>query len=156
MQPRFTFEGTRGFTLLEILIAVSILVLIAGMSMVGIQNLSRQQMYTSVVDQVRQELYAAREKTLASYDDTFYGVYVGTSTIEFFRGATPTVGSSSNVIVSYGEWSIAATSSFSNGLPYVTFARITGFASATGTIAVVDTHSHATTTFTIFGSGLIE
>lgn len=156
MQIFFKLSLQRGFTLIEICIVISVLLLISAMSMIGIQNFAQRQAYTLAIEQIRQELYATREKTLASYDDARYGVYIGTSTIEFFKGDTPQVGATSSIIFSYQDLDIIATSSFSNGLWYSTFSRVTGTASATGTIEVADTHRGATTTFTISASGLIE
>ena len=145
-----------GFTLIEILVTLSVLFIIVAMSMRGIQNYAQRQTYQSAVEHVRSELYGVREKTLASYDDKIYGVYVGTTSLQFFSGAVPVVGSAANTIIDYAEYNITATSSFSDGRRYVTFARVTGATSATGTIDVYDTHRTATTTFTISRSGLIE
>lgn len=110
----------------------------------------------SAVDQMHSNLALVRQRTAASYRDTVYGVYVGTSTVEFFEGSTPTVGSSENVIIDLSENDITATSSFSNGEWYVTFARVTGAASATGTITIEDERSGSSNIFTIYSSGLVE
>jgi Tfp pilus assembly protein FimT len=145
-----------GFTLLEIVIVVALLIIIVAISMQSIQKYAQRQSYQSAVEHVRSELYGVREKTLASYDDTVYGVYVGTTSIQFFSGATPVINAVSNTILKYADYNMTAVPSFSDGRRYITFARITGAASATGTIKVYDTHRTATTTFTISRSGLIE
>lgn len=149
-------EGEAGFTLIEMLVALAVLVIILAASIEGFIRYAQRQAYLSTVNDVHIHLKQIREDTLASYDDTLYGVYVGTSSIEFFEGASPVVGNPTNTIFTYDDLLITATSSLSNGNWYLTFARLTGEASATGTITVFDVRSSASNTFTVYTSGLIE
>ncbi len=153
--PRL-LRRSHGFTLLEILVTMSILLIITAVSMKGIAQYAHRQTYQTAVERIRSDFMETREKTLASYNDTVYGMYVGTTTIEFFKGATPVVGSSSNTFIDLSKYGVTATPSFKNGIRYIKFARLTGAASATGTLKISDTHSSASTTLTIFTSGLIQ
>lgn len=144
------------FTLVEVLVVMAILVILAAVSIVGMVNYAEHQRYAAVIDMIRNDLSMARQKTMASYENVVYGVYVGTTTMEFFAGNTPTVGSSDNIIINYAESGIIATSSFSNGLWYTTFAQRTGEASGAGEIVITDSTSNASTTFTISSSGLVQ
>lgn len=146
----------RGFTLLELLVVLAVLLVIVLITLIGISNYAHRQSYEATVSHVRESIASMREKTLASYNDAVYGVYVGTSSIEFFKGSTPKVGSSSSEIITYASAGITATSSFANKKRYITFSRLTGEASATGTITVSDAGGKASTTFTVYGSGLVQ
>lgn len=145
----------RGFTLAEIVVVLSILIIITGMTIQGFSQYSYRQVYIGFVSEAKDNLVEVRQKTIASFEDTVYGVYVGTSTIEFFPGSVPEVGSSTNTIMEFAG-GITATSSFSNGNWYTTFGRISGASVATGTILFEDGRTGASTTITIHASGLIE
>jgi len=154
--PSAFYRHTHGFTVVEVLVSIGVLLIILSISTVGFRNYAQKQSYSAVVDRIRNDITLMRQKTLASYDASVYGVYVGNSTIEFFEGQTPSVGSASNTIIYTGDFGITATSSFSNGQPFITFSRLTGEASASGTILIEDLKSSASTTFTISGSGLLQ
>lgn len=156
MHYRSVTNTQKGFTLVEILVSIAILSIIASIVYEGFMRYATTQRYRSIVSEIRNDLVLQRQKTLASYDDTVYGVYVGTSSIQFYTGATPIVGSPTNKIITFSLYGITATSSFSNTLWYSTFARLSGTPSATGTITIFDTRSTASTTFTILRTGIIE
>lgn len=144
-----------GFSLVEILFVLGLLVLITVVMIDGFSGYAYRQVLTQFSSELRDELVETRQQTIASLNNTTYGVYVGTSTIEFFPGLVPEVGSSSNTIIAIPE-QMVATSSFSTGDWYLTFRRLTGEATATGTITMFDTRTVATTTITISASGLVE
>lgn len=150
-----SFLRSTGFSLVELLVVFGLMLLVVVLLIQGFSQYAYQQVLTQFSSEVRDELVESRQQTIASINNTTYGVYVGTSTIEFFPGTVPEIGSSSNTIIDIPE-QITATSSFSSGDWYLSFARRTGQASATGTITIVDTRTVATSTITISASGLVE
>lgn len=147
--------ASAGYTLVELVVVVSILAIIAAIVVTGFQNYQKYQWYQVVVNDIRNDLNQSRAKTLGSIDGEVYGVYIGTSTIEFFSGSSPVVGSSNNKIYPFTR-GITATSTFASGDWYVTFSRLTGLPSTTGTIDIVDASLDATTTLSILESGIID
>lgn len=147
--------SSRGFTLVEILASTAILVIVAVLLVQGFSRYSYRQIHAQFISRVTDELTEARQQTIASYENTTYGVYVGTSTIEFFAGTTPTPGAATNTIVTI-PGHLQATSSFSTGNNFLSFIRGTGAATASGTITIVDTRTVATSTITISSLGLVE
>jgi len=145
----------RGFTLVEILVVIAVILILVTIVVQGFSNYANRQVYIGYVSEVKDNLAETRQRTIASYKDTTYGVYVGTSTIEFFEGSSPVVGSGTSTIMQIPSY-MTATSSFSDANWYITFKRISGEASATGTILFTDSRTNASTTFTINASGLVE
>ena len=149
------FVVTRGFTLVEILMVVTLVGIVTALLMQGFSRYAYRQSFKQFVSEVQDETVEARAQTVASLNNTTYGVYVGTDTVEFFSGATPVVGDAANTIIPIPT-EVTATASFSSGNQYITFKRLTGEATATGTIEFVDTRTVATSTITISAAGLVE
>jgi prepilin-type N-terminal cleavage/methylation domain-containing protein len=145
-----------GFTLVELLVAMAILLIVAAVTLEGFRDYARVQQYNRFVEEVGRSLQVARQQTLGSKEDTVYGVYVGTNTVEIFTGATPIVGSAANTIFNFNPDIFVATTSLSGGAWFVTFKRVTGEPSATGTILIYSTELGKTATYTLHASGLIE
>lgn len=146
----------RGFTLIELLVTFSVLIIIVAITLQSFASYARTQQFKRFVDEVGYSLTAAREQTLASKDDTVYGVYIGTSTVELFSGTTPVPGAASNEVLSFEDTLYSATSSLSTGEWFIRFERLTGEASATGTIILSSPTLGQTATVTVHQSGLVE
>lgn len=144
-----------GLTLIEVIVAVAILALFVSAIVGGFSSYADRQLFRQYVEDVRFSIKEQRQRTLASVDDTQYGVYVGTSSVEYFEGSAYSMGASSNT-VQFLPNDITATSSFSSGNWYVSFNRLTGNASATGTITLFDGKTQQFATITITTLGLIE
>lgn len=145
----------QAFTLIELMVVITIATVISTLVISAFRNYERVQRFQGSVADVRNGLAEARIKTLGSLNNTVYGVYVGTSSVQFFQGPTPVVGSSNNTIVTFPS-GITATSSFANSLWYVTFGRITGAPTAIGTITITDSVSNTSKVFTISATGLVQ
>ena len=148
-------QFSKGFTILEVVISITIILIISVIVGSGFQNYQRHQWYQVIVNDVRNELSQSRIETMGSVGDTVYGAYVGTSTIEFFSGSAPVVGSVDNTIIPFSG-GVYATSSFTGGGWYITFARMTGIPTATGTIDIIDSIRGVTTTLSVSETGIIE
>ncbi len=147
--------ASRGFTFVEILVVLAVMVIIVAITMNGIINYGHRQQYLQFAREVADGVAEARAKTIAGVGDTTHGVYISPTTIEFFTGSTPTVGDPGNTIIAVPPY-INATSTLSGGVQYVTFARLTGAPSVTGTIEIGHRREAATTTLTIYASGLVQ
>lgn len=149
------FVAPRGFTLVEILMVVTLVGIVTALLMQGFSRYAYRQSFEQFVSEVQDETVEARAQTMASLNNTTYGVYVGTDTIEFFPGSAPVVGDAANTIIAIPA-QVTVTASFSSGNQYTTFKRLTGESTATGTIEFVDTRTVATSTITISAAGLVE
>jgi prepilin-type N-terminal cleavage/methylation domain-containing protein len=148
-------QKNSAFTLIETLVVLTILTVLAGLTVSAFRDYERTQRLATVVADVKNGFAETRTKTLGSVDDTVYGVHVGASSIQFFSGSTPVIGSNNNTIITLPA-GISATSSFSNHLAYLTFARLTAIPTATGTVTITDLNTNTTKTFTISAAGLVQ
>ena len=145
----------QGFSMIELLVTITVLMFIIVLIVTSFRSYARIQLFEQSAADIRNGLSEAKTKTIGSVNGTVYGVYVGTSSIQFFGGATPVVNSNSNTIITFPK-GITATSSFSSHQWYLTFARITGIPTATGTITIQDSISNTSKTFLILDTGLVQ
>ena len=145
----------RGFTLVEIVIVLSILGIIVAMSTIALRDMYRNSALKTSTHAVYRAFTDARNNTLASVKDTVYGVMVGTSSVTRFKGPTFVVGSSTNQVTFFDAGVTATGSIVTNGTPVV-FTRLTGEPSIIGAILIRDNTGTATNTLNIYASGLVE
>lgn len=152
----FSMRNTRmhkGFTMVEIIIVIAILAIIATISVMAFVNMHKASTLRGATSDVYESFTRARELTLASENDTVYGVHLATSSVTRFAGGTYSAGSASNTVFTFGSI-VSATGTLVMQNANITFERLTGKPSATGTIYV--RNGLSTSSVTIYGSGLIE
>jgi len=144
----------RGFTVLEVAVVVGIIGVLATISMATFSSMQYRNALRIATEDVLLTLRSARTQTLASRNDTVYGVRIESSRITRFTGSTYTASSSANLVQNFAG-SVQASLSLSASTSNIVFARLTGEASATGTILLTDTRSGATSSVSIEKTGLI-
>ncbi len=146
----------RGFTLLEILMVLAVVLVLATIATYALSNFKKNSLLTDAKTRALAELNLARSQTLGSESNSVYGVHFESSKIVRFKGA---VYSSSDPLNQVFDLPAGATiSSISLGGPVdVTFERLTGRASASGVITVaLLSDAAASATVTIHSSGIAE
>jgi prepilin-type N-terminal cleavage/methylation domain-containing protein len=145
----------RGFSLVEILVLISILAIIALISMSAFQSFSRSTSLAVAGEEARSLFSKARSDTLSSRRAMSYGVHVEDGSLTFYEGAVYSSTSPANVTYEFIGGVTAATS-LTGDVQSVSFSRLRGEASATGTVVVREPTTGNTATVTIYKSGLIE
>lgn len=145
----------RGFTAVELLIVLSIITVLATVSSLAFKSMRDAQAIVIAADNAGHALRSARNATLASLAGSVYGVRFESSRVVRFTGSTYASSSASNIAYQF-PGGITAAYSFTGGVAQVTFARLTGEASATGTILFSDAQSGATSSLMIAKTGLID
>ncbi len=128
-------SSTRGFTLIEVIIAVLIVVLVTGVFVASFRSFSARRALDGASAHVISALEVARTQTLDSLSDSQYGVHIEATRVTIFKGATYTQGHVDNRIINLSP-QVRVTSSLTGGVTDVTFMRLTGKASVTGTVTI--------------------
>jgi len=152
---KFKNKSKRGFTFVELLVVMAIMTALAAIIFTSFRNYALRQSLSSFSSQLRNDFIESRHKTVASFDGTSYGIWIGTTSLALFASSTYTPGDPTLEYRLY-DTGVTATSSLSDGSGLVYFSRITGVPSATGTISIIENLTGASTTITIYGTGLID
>ncbi len=145
---------SRGFTIVEILVVITILAAISLFVVSGFRNYARFQEYQQAVTTIRATLYEAKVQARSSEDGQARGIYFGTNTVTLFPGSTYIVGNSANRVTTLPQ--VRIITNLGNGSPQTVFSNLYGLPSATGTVSIVGLQHTSTTTLTITASGGIE
>lgn len=141
-----------GFTIVELLAVFAIMILMAAVLLVGFVGYGHVQQQRQVVADIESIFHTARQQSQTLAGNEAYGVFVTASSVAMFAQSA----TSSPVRTIQIPDSYELTPVFSSGETYLTFARRTGSASASGVVEIFDTRRQATTTITILSSGLVE
>ena len=154
--PRHSSSSDTGFTLIEILIVITIVFVIAAVTFVAFGNLQSQKALSRDTAHIVSLLELARSHTLGSKDDSQYGVHWDRSdTFSTFKG---TSFSASNVVADETLHPSVRVHSFSvqNSTDKVIFDRLKGTTANHGSIVLVQpAHDTGTTTITVEPTGIV-
>jgi prepilin-type N-terminal cleavage/methylation domain-containing protein len=151
------FKTNKGFSLMEILVVVSIAVVLVVSITVSFAKFSENQIIKSTVSEVLSELDEARALTLASYDDTVYGVHIESDEITFFKGDTYSAVDEDNEVTELSARVSISDISLYGGGDDIIFQRLTGKTDQYGTLTVsLVSDPTETKIITIQESGIIE
>jgi prepilin-type N-terminal cleavage/methylation domain-containing protein len=143
----------KGFTLLEIIVVVSITIMISFIVYSPLSSLNNRQILDKEVAQVESYIQKSRMNSLNSKNGDEYGITFTTSTVR----VVAIIASSTTVLYTLNNRVQLASSTL--GTSTIIFSRISGLPSATGTLMYVyDTGSSAigTSTITINGLGITQ
>lgn len=143
-----------GFTLVELLVVFFLFALIASLVFRWfLEYVAAQQLEAGVVE-VTSLLREARQKTLAAEGDVAHGVHFATTSVTSYSGPAYDPADPDNEVTEFEGLTISP--SLTAGTSSVSFRRLSGGASATGTILFTSRQTGATSTLTILGTGIIE
>lgn len=144
-----------GFSAVELLVAFAVISILTAISAVAFISVRQTQELKVATQEVWLSLRSARNVTLSSDNDRAYGIHVDQGRIVRFVGPTYATSTLTNVISEFPARVIASTS-FSGGGSDIVFMRLSGDASATGTINLTHTVSGATSSISVAKTGLTD
>ncbi len=145
-----------GFTLIEILIAIVIILLLSSIVIGGFSRLTRSYVLEKEVGVVRTVLADARARTLSSKDDSAYGVHLQTNQVVLFKGATYSAGDPLNEVFAIDSGVSLSSIALTGGATNIVFERLSGKANATGTVTVLLASDNSSAQVTIYTTGVAE
>jgi len=122
-----------GFTLLEVLIVITILAGLAGLGLFVSIDFYKSYAFYSERNIVVSAIQKARSQSLANINESKHGVYFGTNNYVIFQGENYDFRSAI-----YDEIIQANSLVANSGLTEIVFDQLSGLPSATGTIALSD------------------
>ncbi len=146
----------RGVTLIELLMAVSILVLLGGLLFLALGRFNLEKALDGGREEVIAALRDAQHETLASVGGTTYGVHLESDRITIFGGSAYDAGSQSNRVIRLSP-RVTLSSSLTGGASDIVFMRLSGKPSVTGTITIsLSSDTSKTRLITLGESGLTQ
>ena len=147
----------KGFSLIELIIVVSIAMILMAISITTFFSVSDQQSLEKDVNYAIALVEKARLQTVNSKDNSQFGVRFASSSVTLFQGTTYVAGSSTNTVFSFSPKVEIHSINLSGGTQNTTFEKITGKSSATGTVRFrLKTNQSASTTVVVYKTGLVE
>lgn len=145
-----------GITFIELLISIAIITVLVILVISGFNSFRESAQLNEAHSTILDMLHDARSRTLSGEKNTQYGMHFETNQAVLFSGASYSSGFASNE--PYTLPPLSRISSINLGGPVdIVFARLTGVASASGTIIIESTPNPSKTkTITVFSSGNIE
>lgn len=134
-KPASRLLHQRGFTLIEILVSVAILLILLVLSITSFTTLRRQVEIDSSGQNILSVLRLARSRTLGSEAESTYGVHFETDKYVFFKGNTYTAGASDNKEYTLTDSEIYEIN-LNGGGSEVVFNRIRGTTSQFGNVKI--------------------
>lgn len=143
-----------GFTIIELLITVSILVVITTFAIIGFKNFASFQQYNQAVGDIQFSLEQTRLSARSTEQDSRHGIKFNSDSIVIFVGDVYSAADPQNQIINYELVTLQTT--LAGGVDEVVFDKLTGFPSATGTIVVSGVNFSASTTIKLTSTGVIQ
>jgi prepilin-type N-terminal cleavage/methylation domain-containing protein len=148
---------SKGFSLIELIIVISIATILVSISITTFFNVSEQQSLEKDVNYAIAIVEKARLQTVNSKSNSQFGVRFASSSVTLFQGAAYVVGSSTNTVFSFSPKVEILSINLSGGTQNLVFEKITGKSNATGTIKFrLKTNQNASTTIAVYKTGLVE
>ncbi len=147
-----------GLTLIEILMAISIIIVISSLALMSLSSFRSQQVLKSTTVDIMSILNKAKQNTLSSLNSTNYGVHFESGRVTLFVGPTYSQGIGTNEVTVFDQAVEIPTVGGINvgGGSDVVFERLTG-ETLGGTIVVqLKSNTSKQKTITINKTGIIS
>ena len=155
--PHTFVKKVWGFTILEILITISVLLIIISIVISPFSSFRNRSILNAEVENVITLLSEARSKTLASLDDSEYGVHFEANRMVFFKGNSFTEPDPDNKEIIFDQTVYISSISLTGVGADVIFNRLIGKTDEDGTITIALTSDPTTNNVIhIYSTGSME
>ncbi len=147
---------SKGLTLVEILIVITILALISVITYEALFSVKKKEVLEKEAARVSAIIERARSLTLSSSGDRQYGVHVESNRVVTFRGNSYNSSDLNNKADTLNNAVTISNYSFAGGGDNVIFERLSGKTGNAGTLTMSLSSATTTYTITIYGTGLVD
>jgi len=145
----------RGFTLVEVLVAVALAGIIAAIGVASFVNWNTSEALDTETGKIIALLLEARSLTISGSDGSVAGVHFESGQAVLFRGSAYVAGSSSNRLQALHDEVRIASITLAGGGSDVIFRKLTGATSQSGTVTLSSARDAGKTrTVTITATGI--
>lgn len=147
----------RGFTLIEMIVVIAITTILGAMAFVSFERIINFNSIQGQAESVRSHIERARIFTLASKNNSSFGVIFSTSTARVYQGTNFVAASSSDQVYEIDSTDSIININFSGGGNTIYFNKITGEPNATGTIMITSkSNTDDRRTVVIYQTGIVD
>lgn len=143
-------ENKRGFTLVEVLLSISIITVLVGLSLPVYASFHNRNDLDLTAQTIAEALRRGQTYSRGSSGDSQWGVHVSSASAVLFKGT-----SYASRDVSYDETVIIPASMAPSGLTDVLFSRLSGYPNTTGSITLTS-NTTDTRTISINAKGMVS
>lgn len=143
-----------GFSLVETIIVLALIIVIATFSIIGFRNFARFQQYNQAVNDTVVLLYQTRLSARSAEENSNHGVKFLISSTTRFIGDTYDAADPMNEVAVYN--SVWFETNLTGGVDEIVFNKLTGLPTATGTIVVHGKNYNASTTIEVTNAGVVQ
>ena len=156
MQYNKKISFIKGFTLVELMVVLSILALLTGIIFSTLVDTKNSQSLEKDTDTVVEILLQARSQTLSSHNASQYGVHFSSPNVTLFAGTSYSSSDPNNSNFKLSSSDTILTISLAGGGNDVIFNRLSGETIQNGSIILSSVATSRTKTVTIYKTGLVE
>ncbi|MBP6974498.1 MAG: prepilin-type N-terminal cleavage/methylation domain-containing protein [Candidatus Pacebacteria bacterium] len=151
------FIQCKGFSLLELIIVISIAMILGAISLTTFFSVSENQSLEKDVNYAIALVEKARLQTVNAKENAQFSVRFASSSVVLYQGATYSTSSPTNTTFTFSPKVEISSINLTGNSQSVSFEKITGKSNATGTIKFrLKTNTNASTTVILYKTGLVE
>jgi len=141
--------------LVELAIVIAVMAFVAGTVSLSLSSFNSRETLEQKTQILLSLFEEARGRTLASDQNSVYGIHLEEDKAVLFKGNIYTEGSVTNKEITFSPYVRISDISLEGGASEVIFDRLTGYTDTPGTITL-STDSSVTSVITVFKSGVVE
>jgi len=150
-------QSQRGVTLMEIIIVIAIMMILLALTIQSFSKLGAIRALDTNAQVILLELEKARSLTLASKNESQFGVHFATTSVTLFEGSTYDASSASTTVTYFNPAVTITYIALTGSSTSVVFERLTGKTAQAGTITVtLSGQLSGTKTLRIYATGVAE
>lgn len=137
-------KGSKGFTLIETLIAIAIIVILLAISIISISSYRDAKVVQTTANEIAFKLEEAKANSIAGKNSSAFGIHFTNNSYTYFQGNSYNLSDPNNITPSFPE-NYSISTNLTGGATDIVFARLTGKPNIYGSITVQKDNSASTT-----------